>query len=49
MVQSDGRFAFEGVPAGKVKVRVRAPGFKPKPVELDMTQDVNDVTFVLQK
>ena len=48
VVGADGRFSFEGVPAGKVRVMVSARGLKPKPVELDMTQDVADMAIELQ-
>jgi len=48
-VQGDGSFAFEGVPAGKVRVMVSARGYRDvKPAVLDVAGDVADVTFDLQ-
>lgn len=48
LVEADGRFAFEGVPAGKVRVRVSARGYEPKPVALEVKQDVGDVVLPLR-
>ncbi|HYC89607.1 MAG TPA: carboxypeptidase regulatory-like domain-containing protein [Thermoanaerobaculia bacterium] len=48
-VQSDGRFEFTGVPAGKYSISVAVRGYRVPPVRQEVSADVENVTLVLQQ
>ena len=49
LVGKDGKFSFGGVPAGKVRIFVTAPGRGGDPVQVDVQNDVDDVTLQFGK